>query len=816
MKKLILLLIIFVLFFIIPVQAFCFEVTAQVSKDKISQNDSIILRITITGGKAEIDTSVIQDFRVESRGSGTNVSIVNGNYSRTTSHTYLLFPLRNGTLTIPAIEVFDGREIASTEKITITVSEQIMDENIQNDFFAKASISDSTLFTGQDAIYTFKFFFAANVYEARLEEHNVKAFSEKIIGEQKNYRKNINGKLYTINEINYLITPESDEDFTIEPTSVIAKIDTNDNNSIFATRRTIKINSNSINVKVTPLPPYTGKEEYTSLIGDFKIEAHINKTDMKVGESATLTVTVSGTDNIMDTSIKTIGLPENSFNIYDDQPEKEEELSAKGYLKKKIFKKALVPIKPGNFTIPEISLIYFDTQSGKYKKTVTDPITIIVTNSPTDKKSKLQFLKNDIDKEVINKQEVEFTGRDILPLKQGSNVLKNQKDLGFYVFAFLITLPFLIFCLIKFFTSFQKKERSNSVIMKQKAVNALKKAKDTKLSHEEFLNHIRTAVLSSILSKGDITGESLTKDEAYIILQNSNLKNREIEDILKTLNDIDSAKYGGGSLETNKRKELFTKAKHIIRICSLIICVMSFISFMPLKTHAAKADESGTLFLEGIKEYKAGKFEIAAHKFEKIALNGIKNGELYYNTANAFLKAGNLGKAVLWYERAKKLIPFDADLKFNLDYTQDKLKDIKESKPLNFADIFFFWKNYFSSDLIKYSAIFLSFVFFLYASTRVINRKKILTTSGSLVLILFLLVFSTALFDYDKTYNSNAAVIILEKVSVRSGLSVDSTELFILHAGTKIRVDKTKNEFLRISFSKDKIGWVKKSDAIII
>ncbi|MCK5312482.1 MAG: BatD family protein, partial [Desulfobacteraceae bacterium] len=493
-----------------------------------------------------------------------------------------------------------------------------------------------------------------------------------------------------------------------------------------------------------------------------------------------------------------------------------EELTQNGYVKKKIFKKALVPVKPGDFTIPEIGLIYFDTQSGKYKKTTAAPIEIRVTKSADDKESSLQIPGNNIDEKKIIKHEVEFTGRDILPLKQGADVLKNQKDLSFNVFALLIFSPFIIFCLIKFFTGFTKKERSNSVVMKQKAVEALKNARDTKLSHEDFLNHIRKAVVSSILSKGDITGESLTKEEAYKILQKSSLNNKEIEDILNTLNDIESAKYGGESLETNKRKEFFSKAKQIIKICSIIFCIMSFVSFIPLKAQAAKVDESGTLFLEGVKEYKSGNFETAAQKFEIIALNGIKNGKLYYNTANAFLKAGDVGKAVLWYERAKKLIPSDADLKFNLDYAQERLKDINDSKSLNFSDILFFWKNYFSSNLIRYSAIILSFIVFLYSSIRVINRKKIFTTAGSLAFVLFLLVLSTALFDYYQLYNTNSAIIIPDKVSVRSGLSEDSTELFILHAGTKVKVDKENNEFFRISFSKGKLGWVKKGDAVKI
>ena len=222
----------------------------------------------------------------------------------------------------------DGRKIASTEEITITVSEQKNDKNVSNDFLAKASISNSTLFIGQDAIYTFQLFSAANFIDARLIEPKFESFSVKKFEKKKNYTQNINGKIYTVNEINYLVTPETTGDLTINPASVTLQIPLQGNNpggfgfdSFFNPRKTVKtIHTNSITIKITPLPLYTGKDEYTGLIGDFTIQAEINKKELQVGESATLTLTVSGQGNIMDTSIGNINLPESSFNIYDDQP----------------------------------------------------------------------------------------------------------------------------------------------------------------------------------------------------------------------------------------------------------------------------------------------------------------------------------------------------------------------------------------------------------------------------------------------------------------------------------------------------------------
>ena len=67
-----------------------------------------------------------------------------------------------------------------------------------------------------------------------------------------------------------------------------------------------------------------------------------------------------------------------------------------------------------------------------------------------------------------------------------------------------------------------------------------------------------------------------------------------------------------------------------------------------------------------------------------------------------------------------------------------------------------------------------------------------------------------------KVYFSSLIQIAINIDMVRSGLTEDSTELFVLHAGTKVKIGKERNVFYRISFSDTKIGWLKKSEVGII
>jgi SH3-like domain-containing protein len=75
---------------------------------------------------------------------------------------------------------------------------------------------------------------------------------------------------------------------------------------------------------------------------------------------------------------------------------------------------------------------------------------------------------------------------------------------------------------------------------------------------------------------------------------------------------------------------------------------------------------------------------------------------------------------------------------------------------------------------------------------------------------------ATAVFNYVEADRIRHGVILPAEVAVRSGFSESATELFILHAGTKVRVARESDTHLMVRYTKDKIGWVKKKDIGII
>ena len=261
---------------------------------------------------------------------------------------------------------------------------------------------------------------------------------------------------------------------------------------------------------------------------------------------------------------------------------------------------------------------------------------------------------------------------------------------------------------------------------------------------------------------------------------------------------------------TKQKGKILLKYNGFVK--SKLWCLLIVI-FLAMPT---KATELTRAFLNGVHNYKTEDYEAAVVEFSKIVDAGIRNGNLFYNLGNAYLKNGDVGYAMLWYERALKLIPDDPDLKFNHKYGLTLVKDEREDNRLPILRVVFFWQHLLSATTIQWAAVILNMSFWLILVQQVLRRKRTLKTLGYVILTLALVFTLTAFYNHYASRYVKEAVILPDKVAVRSGLTDDSTELFVLHAGTKVKIEKENKDFYRIYFSEGKIGWLKQPEVGVI
>ncbi|MGD9246918.1 MAG: tetratricopeptide repeat protein [Desulfobacteraceae bacterium] len=239
--------------------------------------------------------------------------------------------------------------------------------------------------------------------------------------------------------------------------------------------------------------------------------------------------------------------------------------------------------------------------------------------------------------------------------------------------------------------------------------------------------------------------------------------------------------------------------------------IVSAILFSVISSAPCRAQEDARRFISAMEAYKAQDYTTAISNLEAIAQKGTHNGALYYNLGNAHLKNNDLGRAILWYERALELLPNDPDLRFNYDYARSLTRDEAEEEPISLARIIFFWKYQLNSRTIIYLALGFNILFWSLLLARRITRRRGFQYAAAGALIPALIFIVTAAYNYYESSHRYHGIVLAEKVSIRSGLEKTSTELFVLHAGAKVKVVRQLKDHIQIRFSKEKIGWAQKS-----
>ncbi|QTA81278.1 Aerotolerance-related protein domain-containing protein [Desulfonema limicola] len=533
--------------------------------------ESLELSISISGDKGTVDINPIKDFKVVSRGTTSSIKMINTSFSQEIIYKYSLIPVKEGKLVIPPLPVKSDGKTYQTQAIDILVSENTQtSQEGTREVFVTAEVSNTSPFEGQQFIYTFKFFQSVQITNARLQQPEFSGLTSAEIEKRKTYNTVISGREYHVTELNYILVPLKPGQITIEPALLSCDIVKRSSrrrgffdDPFFNRNLESRVyKTQALNIDVQPLPAYEGEGMFSGLVGSFDISSEIENHEINVGDSVTLSITIQGTGNIMDAEEPEIQVSD-AFKTYKDTPEEAVQMDNTGYFGKKIFRMALVPVKPGEFTLPPVSLVYFNTAAGKYEFKKTREINLKV--NPSKEKDSLEVYSAPSEEKKPLKKKVEFTGRDILPLKEDINALEIQETMSLSKFIILLMVPCFLCFGVKSASLIMKKNSSPSKIMSERAEKALKQASCADSSGEEFLTCLYKALISAILSKAGVTGESLTCAEAREILQSRGYSPETSDQAAKLLEKIESARFSGLANNMESGRELLLETGQMLK-----------------------------------------------------------------------------------------------------------------------------------------------------------------------------------------------------------------------------------------------------------
>ena len=207
--------------------------------------------------------------------------------------------------------------------------------------------------------------------------------------------------------------------------------------------------------------------------------------------------------------------------------------------------------------------------------------------------------------------------------------------------------------------------------------------------------------------------------------------------------------------------------------------------------------------------YQEGQYQQASEKYEQI-VSSIQNGAVYYNLGNAYFRLGNRGKAILNYERAKRLMPRDKDTHFNLKIAKARNVDSFDLvKPLSGFSLLYgalhpneiVWAG-----LIPYWIAAVSLIAIQFTPNHRFRRAlHYVLLIGGITWLSSLLVLGLKIRESNLPY----AIVVANEVMVRSEPDLGSETIALpLHEGTKIQLQEERNDWVKIYLPDENSGWL--------
>ncbi|MCX6887072.1 MAG: tetratricopeptide repeat protein [Verrucomicrobia bacterium] len=208
------------------------------------------------------------------------------------------------------------------------------------------------------------------------------------------------------------------------------------------------------------------------------------------------------------------------------------------------------------------------------------------------------------------------------------------------------------------------------------------------------------------------------------------------------------------------------------------------------------------------KLYEQGSYEDAAKLFGNIATNGLTSPELCFNRGNAFFKAGQLGRAISAYRAAERLSPRDSDIRANLRFAREQVREPKW-QPGRIANTIG------TLTLNEWAVLTMipAWAFFLLLATgqwrpSLAPSLRIYILSSAILAICF---GSGLAANWNLIHSTRIVSATANDLAIRHGPLEESQTSFTVQDGTELQITDSKGDWLEVRTDDRHSGWVRKT-----
>ncbi|MFH1242823.1 MAG: BatD family protein [Pseudomonadota bacterium] len=385
-----------IVFFFLAGPSFAFagiSVTLKLDRDRAAIHDPVRVVVTVLGTQkagSEPTINGLEDFDVAKGGSASRVEITGGVLKASIEYTYFIQAKKTGTFQIGPAQVEVAGEVLESNKQPLTISEAPPNGPDASVLFLSGTLSKGKAYLGEQIQYSLKLYRRIKVSGISLElpgSENIRLIP---LGRPVEYQTEREGREYWLIEFRYAIIPAREGKHLIQPFRMDLIVyepgrglprgffhDPFFDLPFLARGRPVKVESDPFELEVVPLPESGRPSDFSGLVGSFKIESALSRSRIKVGESAALTINISGTGNI--DHFPFVETPKISHvKVYAHEPALIIDPGSTELSGTQVMKWVIVPEMQGEYKIPPQSISFFDPETRQYRIVQSSTHTLLV------------------------------------------------------------------------------------------------------------------------------------------------------------------------------------------------------------------------------------------------------------------------------------------------------------------------------------------------------------------------------------------------------------------------------------------------------
>lgn len=211
--------------------------------------------------------------------------------------------------------------------------------------------------------------------------------------------------------------------------------------------------------------------------------------------------------------------------------------------------------------------------------------------------------------------------------------------------------------------------------------------------------------------------------------------------------------------------------------------------------------------------YAAQQYDSVVTIYKSIIDQGFRSDKLYFNLANAYYKQRDIPQAIVWYERALVLNPYNEDIHKNLAIANTQQSDKVEYIPQSMLQLWYpyvyrLWhaNTWATIAIILFVLSLLSIVWFLFTQER--RNKKLSFFVALFCIALTALSYSNAYHREQELTHNEYAIVLEPSLRILTEPNETAKELVVVHGGLRVRIEKQNGDWTSIRLPDGKVGWV--------